>query len=310
MRTQVTRHHLTRDYDRAIEFLWNRLPEPARSWKVMQTIGHVIHRRVCRVHERGGGNYTRFFRNVPQLELLRDLALEMPRGKPLKILVLGCSTGAELYSVLWMLRTARPEQSVHALGIDRSASCIRMAAVGTYAPDATEVAGISETTYPGLFTCQTNTLSVQHWLKDSVTWSVGDACSPDLVTLGLHDFVLANNFLFHMPPARAEACLRNIVQLVAPNGYLFVAGIDLDVRSRTVRNLGLTPITAKFEEVYTAEGLLEAWPLRFWGLEPMDRKHHDWPVRYTTVFRVPDGGSTTGTGLAVSTMNQRYALTN
>ncbi len=276
----------------------------------MQTIGHVIHRRVCRVHERGGGNYTRFFRNVPQLELLRDLALEMPRGKPLKILVLGCSTGAELYSVLWMLRTARPEQSVRALGIDRSASCIRMAAVGTYAPDATEVAGISETTYHGLFTRQTNTLSVQHWLKDCVTWSVGDACSPDLVTLGLHDFVLANNFLFHMPPARAEACLRNIVQLVAPNGYLFVAGIDLDVRSRTVRNLGLTPITAKFEEVYTAEGLLEAWPLRFWGLEPMDRKRHDWPVRYTTVFRVPDGESTTGTGLAVSTMNQRYALTN
>jgi chemotaxis protein methyltransferase CheR len=185
-----------------------------------------------------------------------------------------------------------------------------MAARGTYPLDATEVAGISETAYHGLFTRQADTLSVQHWLKDNVTWSVGDACSPDLVTLGLYDFVLANNFLFHMPPARAEACLRNIVQLIAPNGYLFVAGIDLDVRSSTVRDLGLTPITTKFEAVYTAEELLEAWPLRFWGLEPMDRKRRDWPVRYTTVFRVPDGGSITATGRARSTVNQRYALTN
>ena len=36
-----------------------------------------------------------------------------------------------------------------------------------------------------------------------------------------------------------------------------------------------------------ADGLLEAWPLHFWGLEPLDRKRRDWPVRYSTVFRVP-----------------------
>jgi CheR methyltransferase-like protein len=112
MRTQLTADHM----DRAIEFLWTSLPEPARSCKIAQIIGHVIHRRACRVHERGGGTYTRFFRNVPQLELLRDLALEMPREKPLKILVLGCSTGAELYSVLWMLRRVRPEQRVPRIG--------------------------------------------------------------------------------------------------------------------------------------------------------------------------------------------------
>ena len=214
----------------------------------------------------------------------------MPRRDPLKILVLGCSTGAELYSLLWMVRVARPEQSVQALGIDLSTSYVRAAADGTYPIDATEVAGISETAYHRLFTRQADMLSVQPWLKDHATWSVGDACSPYLPTrLGPQDLVLANNFLFHMPVARAEACLRNIVRLVAPNGYLSVAGVDLDVRSRAVRDLGLRPIPAKLEDIYTADGLLEAWPLHFWGLEPLDRKHPDWPGRYTTLFRVPPG---------------------
>lgn len=287
----ASRVELSRDYPgRAIEVLWKRLPRPARSWKVTRTIGHLIHRRVCRLRERGGGNYTRFFRNLPQLEVLRDLALAMPRSNPLKILVLGCSTGAELYSLLWMVRVARPEQSVHALGIDLSPSSVRAAAEGAYPIDATEVAGISETAYHRLFTRQADMLRVQPWLKDHATWSVGDACSPDLLTrLGPQDLVLANNFLFHMPASRAEACLRNIVRLVAPNGYLSVAGVDLDVRSRAVRDLGLRPIPAKLEDIYTADGLLEAWPLHFWGLEPLDRKHPDWPVRYTTLFRVPHG---------------------
>jgi SAM-dependent methyltransferase len=286
----VSRVELPRAYpDRAIAILWKSVPRPAQSWKAMQTIGHLIHRRVCRVRERGGGNYTRFFRNLPQLEVLRDLVLESPRKDTLKILVLGCSTGAELYSLLWMVRMARPEQKVQAWGVDLSPSCVGTAVAGTYPIDATELAGISETAYPGLFTRQADTLSVQRWLKEQATWSVGDACSPDLpAQFGLHDLVLANNFLFHMPEARAETCLRNIVRLVAPNGYLSVAGADLDIRSRAVRDVGLWPITAKMVDIYTADGLLEAWPLEFWGLEPLDRKHRDWPVRYTTVFRLPD----------------------
>ena len=199
--------------DRAIEVVWNRLPRAVRSWKVTQAIGRLIHRRVCRVQPRGGGvgtNYTRFFRNPPQLELLRDLALEMPRGMPVKIAVLGCSTGAELYSAIWMIRTARPEQEVQALGIDISATCIQAAARGVYRLEAIEVAGISETSHERLFTRHGDTLSVQHWLREGVTWWVGDACSSDLAAhFGVQDIVVANNFLFHMSPERAEACLRN-----------------------------------------------------------------------------------------------------
>jgi len=295
LRNVVTGAEARKGYaDRAIEILWNRLPRAVRSWRVTQAIGRLIHRRVCRVQPRGGGegaNYTLFFRNMPQLELLRDLVLKMPQGVPVKIAVLGCSTGAELYSAVWMMRTARPEQEVQALGIDISEAYIQTATRGVYPLQAMEVAGMSEVSYERLFTRQGDTLSVQHWLREGVMWWVGDACSSELAAhFGLQDVVFANNFLFHMSAERAEASLKNIARLVAPNGYLFVRGVDLEVRSRTVRELGLIPVTTRFEDIYTAEeGLLTAWPLQFWGLEPIDRRRQDWPERYTSVFRLPDG---------------------
>ena len=290
LRSIAARTEASKTYpDRAIAILWNGLPRAVRSCKVTQTIGHLIHRRMRRVQQRGGGNYTRFFRNLPLLELLRDLALEMTRGVPVKIAVLGCSTGAELYSAVWMIRTARPEQALQALGIDISRECVEAAASGVYPLQATEVAGVSEASCERLFTRHETTLGVQRWLKEGVIWRVGDACSSDLAArFGLQDIVLANNFLFQMSPERAEVCLRNIARLVAPNGYLCISGVDLDVRTRAVRELGLIPVTARIEDIHTAEeGMLTAWPLLFWGLEPMDRRRQDWPARYATVFRLP-----------------------
>ena len=299
-----TRTEASKSYpDKAIAMLWNGLPEAVRSWTVTQAFGRFIHQRARRVQPRGGGNYTRFFRNLPLLELLRDLALAMARGVPVKIVVLGCSTGAELYSLVWMIRTARPEQEIQALGIDISWACLEAAANGVYPLQATEVAGISEASYERLFTRQEDTLIIQQWLREGVTWRVGDACSSDLAAqFGLQDIVLANNFLFQMSPERAEACLRNIARLVSPNGYLCISGVDLDVRSRAVRELGLIPVTARLEDIHAGEqGMLTAWPLLFWGLEPMNRRRQDWPACYTTVFRLPGDFQGARTGRQSST---------
>ena len=79
-------------------------------------LGRRIHRRARRIQPRGGGCFTRFFRNLPQLELVRDMVLEMPQGAPVKIVSMGCSTGADLYSTLWLIRTARPTQAFRPSG--------------------------------------------------------------------------------------------------------------------------------------------------------------------------------------------------
>jgi chemotaxis protein methyltransferase CheR len=276
--------------DRAVEMFWNGLPRRVRSWKPTQALGRRIHRRACRIQARGGACYTRFFRNLPQLEFIRDLVLEMPPGRSVKVLSIGCSTGAELYSALWLIRTARPTREVQALGVDISEECIQAASRGVYPLRVPEVAvaGISETSHERFFTREGKTLVVQDWVKEAVRWAVGDACSPDLAArFGLHDVVLANNFLFHLSPERSEACLRNLARLVAPSGYLVVSGVDLDLRGRILAELGFVPVTARWEEIHAAEDVHACWPLRFWGLEPIDRTRQDWPARYATVFRFP-----------------------
>ena len=276
--------------NRAIELFWNSLPRPVRSWKYTRALGRRIHRRACRVQARGGACFTCFFRNLPQLEVIRDLVLAMPPGRPIKIMSLGCSTGAELYSVLWLIRIARPARQIQALGIDTAEDCIHAASRGVYPFQVPEVAvaGISGTSHERFLTREGKTLVIQDWVKEAVRWAVGDACSPDLAArFGLHDMVLANNFLYHMSPERADACLRNLARLVAPNGYLVVSGADLDLRSRILGELGFVPVSARCEEIHAAEDVRAAWPLRVWGLEPIDRSRQDWPARYVTVFRSP-----------------------
>jgi chemotaxis protein methyltransferase CheR len=272
--------------DRSIEKLWNAIPPRVRTWKSTQELGRRIHRRASRVQRRGGGCFTRFFRNVPQLELVRDLVLERPRGEPVKIVSVGCSTGAELYSVVWLIRTARPTQDVQALGIDLAEECVYAASRGVYPCRVIEVAKLSETSHQGLFTREGKTFVIQEWVKKTVSWAVGDACSSDLAPrFGVHDVVFANNFLFHMAPERAETCLRNLASLVARDGYLVVSGADLDIRSRVLVGLGFVPVTARWEDIHAAEDVHAAWPLQFMGLEPIDRTRQDCAARYATVFR-------------------------
>lgn len=276
--------------DRAVEIFWNGLPRRVRSWQPTRALGRWIHRRACRIHVRGGACYTRFFRNLPQLESIRDLVLEMFPGRPVKVLSIGCSTGAELYSALWLIRTAQSTREVQALGVDISEECIQAASRGVYPLRVPEVAvaGMSETSHERFLTREGKTLVVQDWIKEGVRWTVGDACSPDLAArFGHHDVILANNFLFQLSPERSEACLRNVARLVAPSGYLVVSGVDLDLRGRILGELGFVPVTARWEEIHAAEDVHASWPLRFWGLEPIDRARKDWPARYATIFRSP-----------------------
>jgi hypothetical protein len=56
--------------------------------------------------------------------------------------------------------------------------------------------------------------------------------------------------LCHMEPSEAENCLRNIAGIVKPGGYLFVSGIDLDVRAKVARDLRWQPVPELIEEIH------------------------------------------------------------
>ena len=114
------------------------------------------------------------------------------------------------------------------------------------------------------------------------------SCDPELNhTIGLQDLVVASNFLCHMENRCAEECLRNLAGFVSPGGYLFVSGVDLDVRTKVALDLGWKPVSELWAEIHDGDPSVRAdWPWQWWGVEPIDRRRPDWQARYTCAFQI------------------------
>ncbi len=286
----LTLSDIGRQYpDRAFEILWRSLPPDMLVLGPIRSYGRFVHRRRSKHQERIGSEYTRFFRNPSQLEVLRHIVIQKETGPALRLCVLGCSNGAEIYSALWTIRSARPDLHVIPFGLDISASAIETARKGLYLFGSKELEGLSDETIALAFDKGDGFLKILEWIREGVSWMVEDARNPGLLDiLGPQDIVFANNFLCHMPESEAEDCVRNIFKLVVPGGYLFLWGVDLDIKTKAVKEIGLIPVTFRLEEVYKADKrALEVWPLKYWGLEPLDKSLPDWETRYATVFQVP-----------------------
>jgi len=259
-------------------------------------------------------------RNRPEMELMCRLVDQKAHGSRLAIAVLACSKGAEVYSILWRIRTARPDLKVTLQAVDISPEIVEFAREGTYSlkdpadlktPDhramteeekllcmtyrdqgsdqrASIFERLNESELEAMFDIEGDQAKVKSWLKDGVTWRVGDASDPGLVrALGSQDVVVANRFLCHMEPAAAERCLRNIADLVKPGGHLFVSGVDLDVRTKVAKQLAWRPVPDLIKEIHQGDpSLATGWPRGWWGLEPFCENHADRRIRYASVFRI------------------------
>jgi chemotaxis methyl-accepting protein methylase len=276
------------------EQLWGRLPRRVRDARPTRAYGAWLHGLVSRRADREMYLGTLFLRNRPALELLSRLARNKEAGSRLELAVLGCSIGAEVYSVLWTLRSEHADLDVSVHAIDISPDVLDVAVRAAYGPQSSEMVHASifdrltAAELQGMFDWDGDEATVKPWLREGVTWGLGDAADTELVTtLGRQDVVIANNFLCHLDTTAAESCLRNLVQLVRPGGYLFVSGVDLDVRTKVALDLGWEPVSDLRAEIHDGDPLVCAdWPWQWWGLEPLDSGKPDWETRYTAVFRI------------------------
>jgi chemotaxis methyl-accepting protein methylase len=254
------------------------------------------------------------------MELMCRLAGQKAHGAKMAISVLACSKGAEVYSILWGVRASRPDLKVTLQAVDISQEIVDFAQAGTYSikgaanlqdrdlmamteeekltlltckdqgPDqsASIFERLDQSEMDAMFDREGDQAKVKSWLKEGITWRVGDASAPELVDdLGLQDVVVANRFLCHMEPAAAESCLRNLVRLVKPGGYLFVSGVDLDVRTKVAKELNWQPVSDLIKEIHEGDfSLAMGWPFCWWGQEPFSKDLPDWRTRYASVFQV------------------------
>ena len=296
--------------------IWKHLPPSVRFHLPGRLYGRHLHALVRLHAERKQYFATFFLRNRAELELIRRLANKKAQCSELTIAVLACSKGAEVYSILWTIRSARPDLRLNLYGVDISQEILEFAARGEYSltnPNVSNAPQLEAFTEEGKVTWNTHRdqltsmfermtrkevetmfevhgdrASIKPWLKEGIAWTCEDASDPKLAaSLGLQDMVVANRFLCHMAPAAAEKTLRNLARVVKPGGYLFVSGIDLDVRTRIAREMGWKPVSDLMREIHEGDPSLErGWPLEYWGLEPFSNKRSDWKTRYASAFQI------------------------
>src|SRR5262245_7483656 len=98
--------------------LWRHLPVCWRCLPPFRGFGMYLHDLVRRHAKRTQNHSTFFFRNRPELELISCSAGQKSHGSNLELTVLGCSKGAEVYSIAWTLRSARPDLKLRLHAID------------------------------------------------------------------------------------------------------------------------------------------------------------------------------------------------
>jgi SAM-dependent methyltransferase len=281
-------------YLRLNQRLWNRLPAAVTALGPIRSYAHCLH-ALARIHNvREQAFSTHFLRNRPQLELIRRLVERSTKADTLRVAVLGCSTGAEAYSVAWTIRSARPGLKLVLHAVDISSLAVEVAKSGVYSlavsqPTNTDMfERMTEAEIKELFDRNEDAVAIKSWIKEGIEWIVGDVGEPEtLDTLGLQDIVVANNFLCHMDASKAETCLRSIARLVSPNGYLLVSGIDLDVRTKVANDLGWQPVQELLEEIHEGDpGMRRKWPCHYGSLEPLNERRHDWRTRYAAAFQL------------------------
>ncbi len=297
-------------------WVWNRFPPAVRELPLGRAYARYLDRLV-RTHATRRQEFATFFlRNRPELELLRRLANQRRAGAFFSVSVLACSKGAEVYSIAWAIRTMRPDLQLRITAVDISPEILDFAARGVYSLDSSDAVArsdeevsrnrglISWNTSRGqnawmfermskkemeeMFEVQGDRARIRPWLQQGITWVCGDAGDARLrARMGLHDIVLANRFLCHMKPEEARQCLINVAQLVRSGGYLFVSGVDLDVRTEVARESGWEPVMDLIRETHDGDASIRrGWPMEYWGLEPLDDGRADWPLRYASVFRL------------------------
>src|SRR5215469_15545399 len=208
-------------------WIWRHLP----SWLKNRSVGHAygrhLHALVRRYSRRSQNHSTFFMRNRPEMELMCRLMGQKAYGASVAISVLACSKGAEVYSILWSIRTSRPDLKITLQAVDISQEIIDFAKEGTYSLkgladlqvlnhlDMTQKAKLIWTTcrdqghnqsesifqrldkyeMEAMFDREDDQAKVNSWLKEGITWRHLDASAPEIIdALGPQDVVVANRF--------------------------------------------------------------------------------------------------------------------
>ncbi len=240
--------------------------------------------------------YTQFLRLPTQYQVLcgpvMALATKWRGESEIRITVMGCSYGAEAYSIASMVRAKHPRLKFAIRAFDLDQTVIAKARVATYTyNEIANSARVSPEFVDFTFDRKERNgeavYEVKPGIRSLVSFAPADALDPKLAeSIGKADILFAQNFLYHLKPPLCRAAFCNLVTLLDSPGVMFIDGTDLGLKTGLVTRFGLFPLDRSIEEIH-AEAYRErgaSWPAIYWGLEQLDRTRRDWKTRYSTIF--------------------------
>lgn len=286
-RNKFIRHYLGRPVWHLSRKIWELTPKTLQRTAPFRSFGRLIHQLSRLKDAPDMSEFTCFLRNRPLYSLICEVTEGSHFDTPVRIAVLGCSTGAEVFSLKWLLSQSI-ETPIAMIGSDFSRNCLEICRQARYKANDEAVKNLSRSEIEALFDVRAESLTIKKSLQSDIIWKCLDIRDTDLpASLGPQHVVIANNILIHMPDDVAEASLRNLANSVEPGGLLCITGVDLDLRVRVARTLKLQPITSRIEEIHHGYSpILDAWPCSYYGLEQYDAHHPDHDYRYSMLYRV------------------------
>lgn len=233
--------------------------------------------------------FTQFSRLPTQLDALTGPVLDfLGAQKTLRIVVMGCSTGAEPYTLSSLLLQRRPDLAVEIEAFDIDRGTLDIARNATY--DAATVFAnplVSESFAATTFDRDGERMTVKPAVAARVSFQLKDAADSRLKSeLAPADIVFAQNLMCNLRRPLATRVFDNAVALLKPRAALFVDGMDVDMRQRRSRRFGLVPLDYEIEQIHREAAVVrgERYPWEAAGLEPFSSDRRDWKRRYATIF--------------------------
>lgn len=246
----------------------------------------------------GSAGYTSFYRSPGQLDALVGPVLDRVLGRGVgapTLLVFACSNGAEAYTLASELLFRRPGLDFTIRASDPQRTALQKAVSARYS--LSEIA--PDLPVPQEFLSRTfcrdgEEYVVRPAVRERVRFEQADLLDPELPSrYDSADLVFAQNVLCHMSAPLARRAFDNITRLLKPGSFVFLDGMDLDLRVQLTRQWGLEPLDYKVRATYghSRAHAPKRWWKYYYGSEPYFPLARDKLARYGTIFLVPTAGS-------------------
>lgn len=257
--------------------------------------GAYKHAHLLRTVERTSTHtYTCFYRAPAQLAALVGPVMDFlgnpeKTGQRLDIVLMACSSGAEVYTLASWLMQELPQLDFHITASDLHQSMADKAALGEYGPDeALQSEYITPEFIERTFDRQGDRYIVKPEIRAKATFSQANLLDSEGLKdrFGPAQLVFAQNVLFHLKPADVEIAFANLYRMMAPRSALFIEGMDQDLRIKLTEKYGLEPLLEDQRRIYseTRVHTPKDWWNYYWGSEPYFPLRPDRERRYGTIF--------------------------